>query len=144
MNNLKAGLVAGCLATIVLSVMMIAKNMMGVMPGLDVIHMLSGMTGLPTAGGWIVHFMIGTIAWGGGFAILYDHIPGSSALVKGVVFGVGAWLAMMIAIMPMAGAGFFGMSLGITAPMMTLILHIIFGAVLGIAYQSRADVQTAH
>jgi len=144
MNNLKAGLVAGCLATIVLSVLMIAKNMMGVMPGLDVIHMLSGMMGMPTTAGWAVHFMIGTIAWGGGFAILYDHIPGGSSLIKGIVFGIGAWLGMMIAIMPMAGAGFFGMNLGIMAPMMTLILHIIFGAVLGIAYQSRVQMQMAH
>ena len=144
MTNLKAGLVAGCLATVVLSVLMIAKNMMGVMPGLDVIHMLSGMMGMPTTAGWAVHFMIGTIAWGGGFAVLYDHIPGGSALIKGIVFGIGAWLGMMILVMPMAGAGFFGVNLGIMAPMMTLILHIIFGAVLGLAYQSRSQMQPAH
>jgi len=115
-----------------------------VMPGLDVIHMLAGMMGMPTTAGWAVHVMIGTIAWGGGFAILYDHIPGSSAIVKGIVFGIGAWLGMMIVIMPMAGAGFFGMTLGVMAPMMTLVLHIIFGAVLGLAYQSRANLQAVH
>ncbi len=31
-----------------------------------------------------------------------------------------------------AGAGFFGMKMGIMAPMMTLVLHIIFGAVMGL------------
>jgi hypothetical protein len=41
---------------------------------------------------------------------------------------------MMIAMMPIAGAGFFGSHLGMTAPVMTLMLHIIFGFVLGAVY----------
>ncbi|MEJ1991377.1 MAG: hypothetical protein P8X50_06565 [Maritimibacter sp.] len=135
MNNIKAGLVAGFSATVVLSALMVAKAMMGVMPKLDVIHMLSGMMGAPAAMGWIAHFMIGTLAWGGGFALLYGKIPGSGAVMKGIAFGVAAWLAMMIMVMPMAGAGVFGMAFGIMAPMMTLVLHIIFGAVLGVVYQ---------
>jgi len=38
-----------------------------------------------------------------------DVIPGGSALVRGMLFGAGAWLVMMVMVMPMAGAGFFGM-----------------------------------
>lgn len=136
MSNVKAGLIAGFVSTVVLSAMMMAKTMMGVMPELDVIHMLSAMMGAPAAIGWIGHFMIGTLAWGGGFAVLYRLIPGSGAIVKGILFGVAAWLGMMIMVMPMAGAGFFGMSFGIMAPMMTLVLHVIFGAVLGAVYQT--------
>jgi hypothetical protein len=139
MKNITAGLVAGFVATIVLSALMIAKNMMGVMPELDVIAMLSTMMGAPAAVGWLAHFMIGTIAWGGGFALLYGFIPGGSALLKGIVFATGAWLMMMVAVMPMAGAGLFGMAFGVMAPMMTLVLHIIFGAVLGTIYQARAS-----
>jgi hypothetical protein len=41
---------------------------------------------------------------------------------------------MMIAMMPMAGAGFFGSHLGMTAPIMTLMLHIVSGFVLGALY----------
>lgn len=33
--------------------------------------------------------------------------------------------------MPMVGAGLFGLQMGIMAPMMTLVLHLIFGAVFG-------------
>jgi hypothetical protein len=51
---------------------------------------------------------------------------------------VAAWLGMMIIVMPMAGAGLFGMNLGIMAPVMTLVLHVVFGAVLGAVYQMRA------
>jgi len=143
MQNILAGFLAGFVATIVLSAMMIAKGMMGVMPELDVIAMLSMMMGAPAALGWLAHFMIGTIAWGGGFAVLYALIPGGTALVKGIVFCIAAWLGMMIVVMPMAGAGLFGMNLGVMAPMMTLMLHIIFGAVLGVVYHTRATPATA-
>lgn len=138
MQNISVGLLAGFVATVVLSAMMIAKGMMGVMPELDVIAMLSMMMGAPAIVGWLAHFMIGTIAWGGGFAVLYALIPGGTALFKGIVFGIAAWLGMMIMVMPMAGAGLFGMAFGLKAPMMTLVLHIIFGAVLGVVYHMRA------
>lgn len=138
MTNIKAGLVAGFSATVVLSAMMMAKSMMGLMPELDVIHMLSGMMGAPPLVGWLAHFMIGTLAWGGGFAVLYGLIPGSGAVMKGILFGIAAWLGMMVMVMPMAGAGLFGMAFGVMAPMMTLVLHIVFGAVLGAVYQAQA------
>jgi len=138
MQNIKAGLVAGFVATVVLSAMMGTKTMMGIMPELDVIAMLSAMMSAPAIMGWIGHFMIGTIAWGGGFALLYGVIPGAGAVMKGIAFGIAAWLGMMVVVMPMAGAGLFGMAFGIMAPMMTLVLHIIFGAVLGVVYQAQA------
>lgn len=144
MQNISAGLIAGFVATVVLSAMMIAKTMMGVMPELDVIAMLSMMMGTSAIMGWIAHFVIGTIVWGGGFSLLYRVIPGGSAVVKGIVFGIAAWLIMMVMVMPMAGAGLFGMNMGLMAPMMTLVLHIIFGAVLGIVYQARAVSEPAH
>jgi len=134
MTNLKNGLLAGFAATVVLSVLMVAKGMMGLIPELDVAAMLAMMMGAPLIVGWIAHFIIGTLAWGGAFAFLYDVIPGGSATLKGIVFGVAAWLGMMIVVMPMVGAGFFGMNLGLTAPVMTLALHIIYGAVLGKVY----------
>lgn len=134
MKKITAGLGAGFIATAVLSAIMLMKAMMGLMPELDVIAMLSAMMGAPAAVGWLAHFMIGTLAWGGGFALLYDHIPGDNAATRGIGFGVAAWLAMMVMVMPMAGAGMFGLALGMMAPVMTLVLHIIFGAVLGAGF----------
>ncbi len=140
MKNISAGLLAGFVATVVLSVMMmIAKAMMGVMPDLNVIAMIGNMMGASVGVGWIVHFMIGTIAWGAGFSVIEGMLPGSSVVVKGIVFGIAAWFGMMIVVMPMAGAGLFGMNmsatLGFMTPIMTLVLHIVFGAVLGVVYQ---------
>ncbi|MBU6445667.1 MAG: hypothetical protein KGR48_17330 [Alphaproteobacteria bacterium] len=139
MARLSKGIFAGFIATIVLSLLMIMKAMMGMMPNLNVIAMLTHMSGASSPlVGWVMHFMIGSVVWGGLFALLYDRIPGGSALMKGIVFGVGAWLLMMVMVMPMAGAGLFGMNFGMAAPVMTLMLHIIFGMVLGLVYGFRA------
>ncbi len=134
MNSIVRGIVAGLVATIVLSMLMIAKGMMGLMPELDMIAMLSSMMSAPPVVGWIAHLMIGVAIWGGLFAFFYDQLPGKNAILKGLFFGAVAWALMMIAVMPMAGAGFFGMNLGIMAPMMTLMLHLIFGLVLGLVF----------
>lgn len=140
MNNVLKGAIAGFVATVVLSVLMIMKSMVGLMPELDVIAMLSEMMGGGPAMAWIIHFVIGTVMWGMGFALIVGSLPGSSLVMKGIVFGIGAWVLMMIAVMPMAGAGLFGLNIGIMAPVMTLMLHIIFGAVLGLVY-GRSDAE---
>ena len=137
MQNISTGLLAGLVATVVLSAMMVVQGMMGVMPGLNDAAMIGAIIGSSVAVGWIIHFMIHTIAGGGGFAVLYDVIPGSSAPVKGIVYGIAAWLFLMFAIMPMAGVGLFGLDLGMMAPVTVLVLHIIFGAILGFVYQMR-------
>jgi hypothetical protein len=76
--------------------------------------------------------MIGTVLWGTQFAWLNPN--GEGHWLKGILFAVGAWFVMMIVVMPMAGAGFFGSNLGMMAPVMTLVLHVIFGLVLGAIY----------
>ena len=53
MTNAGRGIVAGLVATAVLSMIMLAKGMMGLMPELDVIAMLSSMmnTSIPRSKG---------------------------------------------------------------------------------------------
>jgi hypothetical protein len=128
------GIVAGFVATVVLSAMMVMKQSMGLMPELNPIAMISSMAGLTSPiVGWIGHFVIGTVFWGAGFAILGPYLPGPYWL-RGIVFAIGAWLLMMILVMPMAGAGLFGVALGMMTPVATLLLHIVFGLVLGGVY----------
>lgn len=135
MTKIIHGLIAGFLATLVMSALMVAKTKMGIMPELNPIHMMSEMMGGTTAMGWMAHFAIGTIAWGAGFAIVNSMIPGKGQITKGIIFGIAAWLMMMVAVMPMSGEGLFGLNIGIMAPVMTLMLHVIFGVVLGKTYQ---------
>ncbi len=133
-GNWMKALGAGFVATVVLSALMVMKAMMGVMPELNPIKMIADMLGAPPAVGWAMHFMIGTVLWGTLVAWLNPHLPGESHWLKGIVFAVGAWFVMMAAMMPMAGAGLFGSHLGMMAPIMTLMLHVVFGFVLGAIY----------
>ena len=136
MNKLGKGIISGLVATVVLSALMVLKAMMGVMPELDLPKMIAGMMGMPDmpAVGWLVHIMIGVVIYGAAMAVLNERLPGTNAITHGVIIGFVGWLVMMVALMPMAGAGLFGMNLGLMAPMMTLVLHLIFGAVLGWYY----------
>ncbi|MDA3920115.1 MAG: hypothetical protein PF501_05475 [Salinisphaera sp.] len=142
------GLLAGFCATLVLSAFMIAKTFLGIPPPMSVIHLLAGLGhhlfGTPAAPilGWVAHFAIGTVAWGLIFAALYARLPGSP-IVKGLVFGTGAWVLMMIILMPLAGKGLFAAGAGPAVAIATLILHWIYGVALGAvmgAWASRSAV----
>jgi hypothetical protein len=141
--NIKAGLISGFVATIVLSILMVMKAKMGVMPDLNAIKMLAGMMHAPLLMGWVAHFMIGTVVWGLLFAALVDRLPGG-VMTSAIVFSMGAWLMMMLGPMPMAGAGLFGMHIGMMAPVATLMLHIIWGVVLGFSYQRLTKNEAGH
>lgn len=71
--------------------LMVGTGMIGVMPELDPIRMISGMAGNPDqrSTGWLVHFAIGVFAWGLLFAALTPVIPGAYWL-KETIFGIGA------------------------------------------------------
>lgn len=149
-------MLAGFIATVVLSAIMLMKSAMGVMPQLNAIQMQTQMmnqylgTPITPAVGWVMHFMIGTILWGGLFGAFNHLVAGKTELGKGIWFSSAAWLLMMILVMPMAGAGIFGLNIGIMAPVATLMLHLIFGAVLGYVYAkllhvpATRDVLTYH
>lgn len=138
MHNFRNGMLAGAAATAVLSILMIMKSAMGLMPQLDLIAMLAKMMGQPgiPVVGWIGHALIGIVGYGLVIALLDRDGEGSegSMVGRGVMIACVGWLIMMVVLMPMAGAGLFGMNLGIMAPIMTLILHLVFGAVLGSVY----------
>lgn len=136
MERIGKGLVAGLAATLVLSALMVMKSMMGIMPELDLPNMLAAMMGSPgnLALGWGAHFMIGGVGYGIAMALADGALPGDSSTAHGVLIGFIGWLVMMVALMPMAGAGFFAMRMGMMAPAMTLVLHLMFGAVLGWTY----------
>src|SRR5258708_28985026 len=115
-TNFGKGIGAGFIATIVLSAIMLMKQGMGVMPQMNPIEMITHMAGAGTPlAGWIGHFFIGTILWGVIYAWVDPKLPGPHWL-RGAVFATGAWLIMMVVMMPMAGAGLFGMLRGLMAP----------------------------
>lgn len=133
MHPLK-GILAGCIATVVLSIVMIAKTFAHMLPAFDTIRMIHSLTGGPLISGWLGHFVIGALIWGTLFAIIYRGLPSGVGLIKGLAFGVLAWLAMMLVFLPLVGAGFFGLAIGWPVAVAALVLHLIYGSVLGISY----------
>jgi hypothetical protein len=122
MDKVGRGIIAGFLATIALSAM------------LDPIAMLVRTTGIlsPTLG-WLLHFLVGTLVWGAGFALVHDWLRGPSWL-RGVLFGVAAWLVVVITVVAMRRLGLFGVELGLVTPAAMLAIHVVFGALLGGIY----------
>lgn len=137
MNYYRAGVTAGLIATSVLSLIMALKAVLGVMPQVNAIAMLTAMSharlGLPAspAVGWIEHFVIGTVIWGMAFAWFVSRSGSLNRVVAGIAFSIAAWLAMMLILMPLAGAGVFGLQRGIAPLVVTLVLHVVYGTVLG-------------
>ena len=131
------GIIAGIIATAVLSALMMMKTMMGVMPEFNVIGdwtKVLTMVGLSAgpAIAWVLHFALGAV-WGVLFALIHQKLPGGY-VVSGIIFGVIAWFGMMIGFMPIAGNGLFGLGISPMVTMATLVLHVIFGAALGFTY----------
>ncbi len=133
---------SGLFATLVLALLLLTKD---IIPQLDTITMLDGILRAflntlgeqaPPAplGGWLWHFVIGTLWWGALYAIMEPILPGKLGWTKGMSFGFGAALFIMLMVMPLAGAGFFGMHLDAVQPLVTLVEHLIYGSVLGYLY----------
>jgi hypothetical protein len=127
-------MIAGFVATLVLGALLLLKSSFGLWPQLNIISLLSALGGISAAAAWMDHFIVGTVVWGLLFSLFDSVGSGLGHWLKGIIFGVFAWLMMMVLFMPAAGAGLFGNKIGIVAPIVMLGMHLIYGAVLGATY----------
>ena len=140
-ESIKSGITAGFAASAAAGVLVIVTTRYGVLPDFDpirdIVSIADKYTGLqfPSNLGWVVHFLIGSVVWGILYALTRRVLAGP-AIVKGLIFGLLTWFAMMIVFMPLAGHGFFGLSAGWIAPAAALVFNLIFGAVLAAVYAS--------
>jgi uncharacterized protein DUF6789 len=134
MSNSMKGMVAGLVATLVLSGLLLVKSTMELVPELNIIRLLTNLGSITTVQAWMDHFIIGVVVWGLLFGV-YDSLATRPAhWLKGIIFGVFAWLVMMLVFMPLAKTGIFGFRLGPMAAAVTLLYHLVYGAVLGTTY----------
>jgi len=129
--EIKNAVFGGIAGTIVMTLMMMfVAPMMTGMP-MDIAEMLGGMLGGYTMG-MIAHIMMGVVIFPLGYALLaYGFLPGSP-LVRGLIFGVVLWVAAVVMVMPMAGAGFMMANIGgMMAVMASLMGHLVYGGLLG-------------
>jgi hypothetical protein len=107
---------------------------MGLWPEVNLIRLLVGLGSIQTVAAWMDHFIVGVVVWGLLFAGFDAMWESTAYWLKGVLFGLFAWLLMMVLFMPLAKAGFFGVKLGPSALYVTLGYHLIYGIVLGVTY----------
>jgi hypothetical protein len=91
------------------------------------------LTGTGMTGGWVIHFVVGALL-GGLFAWLDPDLPGDSLRQRGMILAAIAWLLMMFFLMPLAGYGVFGLGQSVLLPLGALVLHMIFGLIMGGTY----------
>jgi hypothetical protein len=81
MSSTAQGLTAGCVATVVLSGFVVMKELMGLMPQLDMIAMLTSMGNnmlVPAtpAVGWVIRFISASYFTGSRSPISTNRLPG--------------------------------------------------------------------
>jgi len=137
LHDLGKGILAGLVATGVAAILIVLKDVAGIVPEFNLIGILGTMVGSPgPVGGWIVFFAAG-IALGLSFAVLDARVeihPGTDEPVRGALFGVLIWLALMLTLMPGYGGGIFGMTFGIGAPITMLVINVVHGFLSGLVY----------
>jgi hypothetical protein len=134
MADVCKGIAAGLVATGFASGLVILQRALGLVPQLDLIALLSSVLGSIEVVGWIVYIAVGAVAGGALFAWLEPRLGADTVVKRGVLFGMLAWLAQMVILMPAANTGLFGLRLGASTPILLLLLSAAYGAVLGRVY----------
>ncbi len=134
MSRVKKGIVAGFVATLVISVLeavniFALNSMFQPFPG-----MVAGLLGMDgnLAAGWAIHLFSGTFILGSLFGVLCPRLPTDTAETKGIVFAVGAWVVMMLGVFFIGDSQVLGSNMATLGWM--LVTHIVFGIVLGTVY----------
>jgi hypothetical protein len=132
------GFIAGFIATGVISLIFVGFDTIGVFPELDIVSLIDQLGSIQRGSAWVDHFIVGTALWGPIFTA-FESMSDQRwpNWQKGAVFGVIAWLAMMLIFMPVVGGGWrnlFGLQLGLVAPVGMLGLHLVYGLVLGVVF----------
>jgi hypothetical protein len=137
MINIGKGIIAGLIASGAAFGVVAAAAAFGFIADTDPVRAMSGIVLAPVGLSWVLHFAIGTMLWGVLFAILAPALPGPF-LFKGVVFGAALWLLttfVMWALDPVVAP-----NLGVQP----IVVHGLFGAVLGLAYSALLDASERH
>jgi len=80
--------------------------------------------------------LVAGVLWAMFYARYFEPVIPGSGPQKGIIFSLIPWLLSIVLFLPAAGAGFLGMSLdaGPLPVIGNLILHLVYGAVLGSLY----------
>jgi hypothetical protein len=87
-------------------------------------------------------FLVGGLIWALFFALVVEPMLRGAPWARGLQFGLVPWLFSLVVFMPLVGGGLLGIGLGAgPLPIIgNLILHVVYGAVLGVIWGSAESV----
>ncbi len=134
-SKITQSLVAGIAATVVMTIVMMIAPMMG-LAKMNPPALVSGMMGMPIAGGWIMHFIIGIVFAASYVYFFRSKLPIGNTVLKGIVFGIIIAILAKIGMTimgAMAGGGTSEPEGSMVPMIMALVLgHVIFGIVVSL------------
>lgn len=105
--------ISGAAGTAAQWLLMGGRHWLGILPGFEPYDALQSFlirtvgVALPPGMVWALTFINGALIWSSIFSWAYDVIPGRTAVVKGAVVTVFAWLVVGLGIFPLIGLGVF-------------------------------------
>lgn len=132
------GFVWGVIATVAMSIPMVIGVATGIAPmprpiPEAVVSLVIGGAPQPVR---MVLAVITHLLYGGVFGAIFASVVDPVSVLKGLGLGVLLWAAMGIAVLPLLGWGPFGTAVTPRVAVATLVLHLIYGTVLGATLDS--------
>lgn len=134
-GRLARGFGWGVVATLAMSVLMILGTATGVSPVPAPIPaaIVSGVlgTGLPMPL-MVLLAAASHLVYGGFWGAVITALTRPVTIWKGLGLGVSLWLVMQVAVFPFLGWGPFGAAVTPQIAVATLVVHLVYGAILGV------------
>jgi hypothetical protein len=134
--------IAGLCGTVVHFSFMYLKARMGLLPAFQPYQSFQAALGrwiggnIPAIVPWVLSFLNGTTLLGVLFSLINRRLPGHNGAIKGLSFGLIGWIFMGLIFFPLIGLGSFafGVGQGIAPALLSLVMILTYGIVLGTVY----------
>jgi hypothetical protein len=85
---------------------------------------------------WMLSFVSGATIIGFLFGLTYKLLPGKTAAIKGLIFGLLGWMVMGLLFFPVIGLGLFAVKvgLGIAPALFSLAMLLTYSIVMALMY----------
>lgn len=140
-NKTQQVFLAGVVATIVLTLIMVIGGAMG-MPKMSPPNMLAGIMGVPVIIGWVLHFMIGII-FAAGYVFLFNNWLRkiNPNILRGALYGMIVFVVAQMAIPLMVTIFRSGNMPAQEGSKVLMVIgsamgHILFGMVIALIVKS--------
>ena len=134
--NITAALTSGFIASAISSLVLILTTSLALIPQFDFVAIQGSIFGLTSTAisAWVIYFVIGTFLWGLLYPLIEPYLGAKTPAARGALFGIIIWIIVMVALMPLAQAGFFLKEYGFGAAAIVLLTDLVFGASIGHFY----------